>query len=290
MSERKQCLDPRQGELLAAYEMGLLTDREQAEFESHLHECADCLEQVYEMAPGVAAMRQAPGELAARMRVASAALNPALDTSSAVGGLFARLRDFWESLARRQVLIPVGVAALLVLLVLTQLRPDDPGGFRKLARIEPVSYVVLDTRSGTVNEAVLRFDEGMARYAAGDYEAAVALLATAVSLGEAMDTWAEEDQAHFYLGLSLLLVGRVEPAREQLQQASHSPLLPVAERSRWYLAQANLLLDDPYGALVPLQALADSGLTYRDRAFQQLEELRRVMADRDRAHQEIPGR
>ena len=118
----------------------------------------------------------------------------------------------------------------------------------------------------------------MSLYTEKRFGAAAASLAEAVRLGANQPSWPDSDQARFYLGLSLLLDGKPAPAREHHAQASDSTLRPVAERARWYLAQASLLLDDPQGALVLLQDLADRGLVYRDQAADQLAELQELMA------------
>ena len=64
----------------------------------------------------------------------------------------------------------------------------------------------------------------------------------------------------------------------QLEQVSDSSIRPLAERSRWYLAQAALLQDDPTTALGHLQALADSSLGYVRQAEAQLSDIRQTLA------------
>ena len=72
MSECKTCSDGSVGELLAAYEMGLLSEEDRVRFEQHVVECPTCLAQLYEMAPGIVALQNAPGKLAAHMAAVSA--------------------------------------------------------------------------------------------------------------------------------------------------------------------------------------------------------------------------
>lgn len=291
MTEHKKCLDSEQGRLLAAYEMGLLDDQEQTRFEDHLQDCSACLEQLYEMAPGMAAMLGQPGELAAQLAAATAAEAawPARPEPERENRLLTWFRETLAAITTPRVLVPVGVAAVLALAMFVQHNLSEPDSLRRLAFVEPVPYVQIGIRAGTSTIATLSFDEGMTHYAAGRYDEAADRLTVAVQLGQEISTWSRQDQAAFYLGLSLLLTGQAEPAQEHLGRASQSPVAPLAEKACWYLAQAHLLLDDAHGALVPLQALADDGLIYRERAHRQLEELRRVMVSRGLKWPEATG-
>jgi hypothetical protein len=273
MGEPNTCRDPEKGSLLTAYEMGLLDEREQAAFEAHLTDCPSCLEQLYAMAPSMVAIRANPE--------AFTALEGSRATEVWAPGFsfVAWLRDTLASLVRPRILVPAGVAALVAMVMIVQLRLDSPGAFQQLAIVEPVPYVQIDTRHVNTPEATLRYDQGMAQYAGGRYREAVVALTEAVHLGEVDPAWGVRDQARFYLGLSLLLQGEAALAAEHLTQATRASILPVAERARWYLAQAYLLQEDPEAALISLQALADSGVAYRDQASHQLEELQRIMAE-----------
>ena len=67
MSNTPRCTDTTPGELLAAYEMGLLTPEEQAQFETHLSDCPACQEDLYEAAPMMTTLHADPGIVASRL-------------------------------------------------------------------------------------------------------------------------------------------------------------------------------------------------------------------------------
>ncbi len=297
MNESRQCLDQEKGDLLAAFEMGLLSSEERKQFENHLLECAACQERLYEMSPYLAAVLEDPAGAVSALDAATAAAPDAAaglerdwdpfaeqsgwETRRAVSlpgaGILRRLGTTLEDLFTWRVWVPATVVAVLVLAVVFHFGGDSDG-FRHFARLEPVPYVLLDTRAGET-EAERLFSEGMTRYVAGRYGEAADLLAESVALQDAELPGGASDQARFYLGLSLLLRGDAAAAREPLARAGGSPVPAVAERAHWFLAQAYLLQEDPRAAIGPLEALADSGLVYSGRATEQLTELRRALAE-----------
>ena len=53
-----RCIDPKFEEMIYAYELGLLNEQEQAEFELHLYECDHCFERVREFQPAIKQLRE----------------------------------------------------------------------------------------------------------------------------------------------------------------------------------------------------------------------------------------
>jgi hypothetical protein len=280
------CTDPVKGELVAAYEMGLLEPADRTVFEKHLEMCEECQEKLFEMAPAAATLTSHAGAISAKLSLAEegvphAGIAPAESRrphrpfwSQIIG----QLQDLVERLARPRVLVPVGATVAIAVVLSVFLQPTTPGGFAELAQVEPVPYVQLSTRDVASSEAERLFREGMGAYADARYDAAARLLGQCTEAADKGEGWDQVDQARFYLGLSLLLSGDASRAVGHLEEASHSPIRPVADRSRWYLAQAALLQEDPETAVGHLQVLAGSSLGYARLAEAQLDAVRRAMA------------
>jgi len=296
MNKATACTDEKTGGLLAAYEMGLLSPSERSVFEEHLKGCELCLERLYEMSPYTSAMLAQPAEVAASIAAAEAGQ----EGKEAPGpeGLRSRTerargRAWWGYLADwiraatrmptpGRVWVPVGVVAAIAVVVLgVFLRPGGgPHDFRGLALLQAAAYVPFETREGAPGEAARLFTQGMQCYADHRYDEAARILAESARAAEQSGGWRGLDQVHLYLGVSLLLSGKAEAALAHLEQASRSPVLPIADRSRWYLAQACLLQNDAYGALRVLEPLAHSSPAYSAQAGRQLEKLRHLMRAR----------
>ena len=274
MIERR-CNDPAVGELLAAYEFGLLAEEERARFEAHMRGCEACAEELYRLAPFVTAMTADPGrarqalEAESTERPGQALEHPSL----AWAQVRAWLRSGpigWRTLA------PVAAAAALVVAIGLWLRPSQVISYRSLARVEPIPFVPIETRGGGATDASRRLREGMARYAQRRYAEAAPLLAQAAKLGETSVARPDLDQARLFLGLSWLLASQVDSAVAPLEVAARSDLEPVSDRARWYLAQADLLRNDPQGAESLLTRLARQSPGYATAASEQLARLRAV--------------
>lgn len=279
------CTDPSKGELIAAYEMGLLESRERHAFEGHLEVCEACQDKLFEMAPVAAAMGSRAGAIGERLSFAeegvplarSAVAEPRRPHRAFWSEIVERLQVLVERLATPHVLVPVGATVAIAVVLSVVLQPTTTGGFSDLAQVEPLPYVQMSTRDGAESEAERLFHEGMTEYVGGRYGKAALLLSRCVEAA-VRDGWEEIDQARLYLGLSLLLSGDAPDAVPHLEEASQSPIRPLAERSRWYLAQAALLQDDPATALGLLEALADGSPGYAQQAEKQLNALRQAMA------------
>jgi anti-sigma factor RsiW len=272
--QRMTCAEPDTGNLLAAYEMGVLAGDDRRRFEEHLGRCPWCVEQLYELAPHVAAMRADPGGVIAD-----------LDQAGAPGSVKSReesanqLRSWWQRLNWR-LLAPTGaLAAAATILILFVWNPETVE-FADLAQLEHVEYLQLDTRSEGLPEAKRLYARGMENYAARRYEEAAALLsqATAGDLTQLSQT--EREQIRFFRGLNLLLSEAPAAARPHLEEASRSTLPVIADRARWYLAQAHLLLEEPEEALPYLETVAERSRVYADRAATLRDEVKARLARR----------
>lgn len=263
MSERRLC------DLLAAYEMGLLEDGERARFENHLPDCAECLEEMYALAPAVNGLHADPGRYAEQARRHLPARS-----------LWSRLASIYRWQPAR-ILVPLAVAAVLALAVILPRSPSSP--YPGLALTDVPTYTVLPVRAGGQDTWYPLWESGMESYTTGDYPGAAARLARAVPLLEEAvqgdpDRAPVLDHARFYLGIARLQLGYLPQAAASLQAAADSPLPPVQQKSLWYLAQTRLLQNDPGAAGVLLERLQGSPV-FGARARQQLEDIRRAHRD-----------
>jgi hypothetical protein len=80
--------------------------------------------------------------------------------------------------------------------------------------------------------------------------------------------------------VSLILDDRPAAAVPHLEHAASSSVRPVADRARWYLAQAHLLLDAPVAARRHLELLAGTSPAYGERATRQLTTIDATLGER----------
>ena len=279
MSNTPRCTDTTPGELLAAYEMGLLTPEEQAQFETHLSDCPACQEDLYEAAPMMTTLHADPGIVASRLAAEGAVRRTSpeslLDRLRARPG-FLRPGVSWGVVWKP--LVPVAVAAAALVVVFLPDRADSP--WQELARLEPIPYVQLETRAEATNQAVARFRSGMTLYLDKDYTMAAERLAESFRMQECRPSSDIRDQAALYAGLSFLLGGAADSAAVYLGHALESPHRVITDRSRWYLAQSCLLQNEPDGAMRSLASLAADSPGYKRQAAEQLAEIRRRIEER----------
>lgn len=273
-----RCTDPDLGSRRAAYELGVLPPGEQVAFEEHLRSCDACVEELYANAPATAVMHEAPGRLAARLDAALRAQEEAPATRPRLARAWARLRDWilprgWADAWRP--LLPVAVAAVLVVLVVGS--PGGPTDLAGFARIEPLPYQRLETRAGGVDAGHRLFADGMDAYIRADYPEAASLLSRAIPLLRRESKREVRDQAAIHAGVSFLLAGNTDSAALCLEIAHGSPLPVMADRARWYLAQAALRHGDAETALSLLDSLALGSPGYAARAAEQARAVRGAM-------------
>ncbi len=244
MADRDHKADHDQKDLLAAYELGLLDDAERARFEAATREDADVLDDLFESAPDAMMLAQDPGRFAAAARSALADAKPRETV-----GLLHRLRG----LLRVRVLVPVAVALAMVFMVLG---PD--GGDKSVTDLAVVAplHATRQTVRADAPAAEARFRDAMDAYLDARWSDAAESLEEALAAGG--DTWPRRDQAHLYLGSSLLLDGQAEAATTALEEATSASVLPVREQATWQLAHARLTLDDAAGARAALETLSAS--------------------------------
>jgi tetratricopeptide (TPR) repeat protein/TolB-like protein len=108
-----ECTDNRFGALLAAFELGLLTDEERKGFEEHLFQCKHCREAIKAMLPATKLMRSDAHTRGEIHRLAD--LQPAGEQAADEPDLTTTVRKAWP---RRIIPISAAAAAVLIFLLL----------------------------------------------------------------------------------------------------------------------------------------------------------------------------
>ncbi len=247
----------RADDLLAAYELGLLDETERQRFEQATLGAPDLLDELFDHASAAQALREDPERFAALLRETLREAEPSLAE---------RMTDWLNAFLQPKVLAPVVVTAAAVFALVMLPDGDD---LRKIAVLDPAPYVQVDVRGADSDAATLYFD-AMTRYTDERYGEAADLLDEALAVGD--ETWHQVAQAQMYLGVSRLLDGDPEAALVPLGVSATSSQLPIAERSRWYQAQAHLLIGNAAAAREVLNGLTASPV-FGAQAAAQLEAL-----------------
>ena len=249
----------RDDDLLAAYELDLLDTDERIRFEAATRDNPELLEELFDMAPGIEAMRDDPARYAALARKELAAQEP---------GLMERISGWFAVLSQPRFAAPLVISAGALALML--LLPDGDKALRNFAILEPMATSSYEVRAGAP-EADELYHDAIDAYLDTRWADAASTLESALAAADA--DWGRADQARLYLGSSLLLDGRADVAAPVLELAVSSPLPPISERAAWQLIQARLVLGDAEGARSTLAGLTSSPV-FGTRAKELLESLK----------------
>jgi len=168
-------------------------------------------------------------------------------------GLVLRPLTPLRSLPRPLVRVAMALAAAAVLLIAFVLvgGNDDPQSmWREMAQLDPppaIDQVLRGSDSQALDSPLA--ERAFELYRAGDYRGASDLLARVLADAP------ENALAAFYLGVSRVQTGELEPAATALEKAAHSGEGLLQERSLWYLANTHVALGDVAAARAVLQRL-----------------------------------
>jgi tetratricopeptide (TPR) repeat protein len=302
MSEKKGCTDPEQGNLLAAYEMGLLAPGDQLRFEKHLSACPTCRAQLLEMAPFMRAVQSDPGHMAGHL-VSLSAMDQALGTDASresgweaasnarpasrgrgLRGWLDRLRSprGWPAAWPVAAPLLLGGSILIAAMIQHRSAPD----LRRLARPEAAAALEMTAFGELPGEAGKLIEEGLIAYENGRYGPAAESFkaaAHAASRQSREDAAFAERISHqiaaswLYAGLCFLQAQVADSAVACFQRALFTASA-AEEDVRWHLAQAHLLRRDAKGAAAQLSILAAESPRYRKSAANQLRAIHRLQA------------
>lgn len=120
---------------------------------------------------------------------------------------------------------------------------------------------------GAGDEYAAELGRAIALYRAGQYSEA------AQQLEAVTRSYPQSAEAHFYLGVSQLLLGRPSDARESLKRAGEIDRGSLADDISWYLALAHVKRGNPIDAETELRKLCAKPGPYAARACAGLQEI-----------------
>lgn len=218
------------------YVRGRLDEQAAAGFEDHYFACADCLERV----EALSALREVLAESSAAAARPRTSVRHAWPTWLAAAASVLLAVGLWRELRPGPLASPSPTP--------TQAspapRPDPKAALRELGRFAPPAYAPETLRAGTRTPP--GFEAGMRRYTAGDPEGAVAPLEQAVKAAP------KDAAACFFLGVSRVLAGRLEPGIAELRRCVALGDTPFLEEAHLCLARALLQQGDAAGAAAEL--------------------------------------
>jgi hypothetical protein len=250
-----KCTNHRVGKSIALYECGALDGGEQRAFLDHLIECEYCYDRVYALEPLMTAFRK-HREAARSIRVAEL---PGLGGKRPA----TRASRTW----RLPVLVGSSVLATASLALLIFMRSAGTGtGTLEEQSAPPViasgnssawqelwipKAAYAPPRTGVTLRAPMKgFDRAMVAYRADDFPAAIEQLEALSGVEPAVSL-----DVDFYLGVSLLKVGRSREAISPLRRVAESSSGARHEAGRYYLALAYLKENQPRQAITELDAV-----------------------------------
>jgi tetratricopeptide (TPR) repeat protein len=257
-----ECTNPHLGQLIVRYDLGALGESEREPFAAHLLLCDACYEEVYSMAPIMAALRQRRAAIERGEIVG--------DRARVQAAIESTVSPFW--LTRPAILVAasllMAVGAVLFAIQLAR-QPSTQDIAQPAEPMAPAPDVAANLSSaGTALEIpkavyaparrplVLRddtsataFEQAMMAYQQNNFAAAAEQLEVVSRLEP------EHVEAHLYWGVSLLLAGQDREALAPLRQAVELSDGGLHESSRYYLALAYLKTNQPDHALAELDAV-----------------------------------
>jgi len=230
-----KCTDPQTGHLITGYELGAIEEPLREKFAAHLVECAFCHNEVYSMAPFMGVLRQ-HREAVLRGEI------PAATESIRAAGPFPRPQPYWRRkpvLAAATLLVAVTLGVSAYFVARWQEGGWGPEGASiawRDVRVSKAEYLAGARRPVLRGaETAEIFDSAMDAYQRNDFVTAAGKL-------EVVSRLEPEDQpAHFYWGVALLMGGKNREAIQVLRQTVRISAGTELEAARYYLAVACLM-------------------------------------------------
>lgn len=267
-----RCTNPQLGRLITRYELGALDESEREVFVDHLIQCEYCHNEVYSMAPFMSLLRER------RQAALRGEGSGDRATVHQVSLPHQSLRWLSRPILAAAALLIAFSAGLLVFYSVRQRSVHDttehsPGTTPATEVVQGAApawsewpipkapYTPPNQRPvlrGAESETA--FERAMMAYQQNAFVVAAERLEVFCRLEP------EHAEAHFYWGVSLLLLGRHEDAIEPLKRAVQLSVGAQRTRSQYYLALAYLKTNRPQLALTQLDAVIETNELYRAEA------------------------
>ena len=274
------CANPNDGSLLLQYTLNLLDEEDRYRFEVHMMSCEFCRLELSKGDPETAfigARKEHIVEALHEEGISFEGLKEELIAVKRKKSVFQDfLRDISEKIAwlsRPRVLVPAGVIAGVLLMVLLLKHSEPDNAYLSMLSFDKFPCQELSTRAPAPTFSISPlFTAGMKAYTENDYGNATKILKEATQ--ESPDKW----DYWFYLGMSYYLDKQAEPAIAALLKADKLNQYALEVEIKWFLAQSYLLNKDSNSALVLLRWLEDKPGEYSSRANNLVKAIQEVNA------------
>jgi len=246
-----KCTNSSAGALLTQYALNLLNEEDRCRFEEHVMSCESCRQELLEFDPmlgAIGARREQVVNALHEQGISFESLKAELLSTKKRGmprNVSRPLSGTMASLFRFRILVPAAALAVIALLILS-----FPNGSERVNPYLPIlsfdkfAYQEMPSRAMSAAPSTdSLFSKAMAAYNANDYKSAEQLLLNATQ--ESPNEWS----IWFFLGVTYYLDKQAAPAIAALLQADSLNRYALEIETKWYLAQAYLLNNDPEKAL-----------------------------------------
>ena len=267
-----KCINPKMQQLIPLYNMGMLSESQELEVETHILECDSCFQEVYEFSPTKKVMAENTD-----------LLSPALATKpSKLKKMVLEIQSYMTSLYEvvfprrpRFVLVPLAAVMMLIIIVFRFSGSESLSG---LAVIEPYLYEDLTFKGATSepdSELKSPFEAGIELYRSGEYGQAIDQFEIQLK------TEPYSSYTYLYLGISYLLSDSLDLGVEYLDDAKklffdYNQRKMVAVCT-WYQANAYLKQDNSIEAGDLLKEIVEMDGEYREDAEKLIVKMNQVM-------------
>ena len=275
-----ECGNSNDGSLLIQYTLNLLDEEDRYRFEVHMMSCEFCRLELSKGDPETAFIGVRKEHIVEALHeegISFERLKEELTAAKRKKRVFQSfLGDLSEKIAwlfRPRVLVPAGVIAVVLLIVMLPKHSEPDNVYLSMLSFDKFAYQELSTRAmGSTFSMSPLFTVGMKAYSENDYGNAAKILKEATQESpEKWDYW-------FYLGVSYYLDKQAEPAIAALLEADKLNQYALEIEIKWFLAQSYLLIKDSNSALVHLRWLEDKPGEYSSRAISLVKAIQEVNA------------
>ena len=263
-----KCSEPKIGKLISIYEFGQLTEDKKNAFENHLLECDYCFQSLFEMSPVVEEIQKNPEIYLTILKETKrqSITEKALKIWENIKFSVQKFIEFTPKSIRYAAPVVIGIIVLAVFIL-----PTTEKKYADLARIEPIRYIPITTRTGeNLNEFDRLFDEGMQFYSGKKYNEAI------VKFRFIEKQKPENIELLFYLGICELMEENINHAIEDFKKALELDGTSYSESLHWYLGNAYLKKEDVKRAINEFRKVIELAGDYKWKAkgiMREIEEL-----------------
>jgi len=265
-----ECTNPEIGALIGQYEIGSLSDVEQAAFEEHLLVCDHCHQEVTLMYDAASMLHAGREKVLQELKRQGVTYESTL-IQQREQNQQTKMKTSTEKSKFRVVYwsVSIAVAAAAVFLVIGRMPDLKDSRFSLYINVRPMdSPTSLLLRGESPPPGNENYQNGLAEYAKGDYNRAERLFTRAVKESPEQGEW------WLILGVCQVLLKNSDAAIQSLMEADKLTTGESQRKARWYLSQSYLMNDDLDNSVKLLEWLVNERKDHADDARNLLWKLR----------------